>query len=340
MNIYIARGDDTLGPYTPGEAAGLVKTGYLLPEDFAARNGDAAWVALSSLLPAETAPGAPGALPVSPAGNRPRRRWFLAVVVLACLAGGVLQLRLRTKVPRSQPSPSPRRPVSSVHPPTGVAGVKPVAGEPSPPPVNGERARLSGVIRLVSPDGTPTTLAAVRVCVYPLQELTPYLATKKTAVQAELDRLTPLIEAAESEKNARLAAERSARQAFLDAVPSSDLEPSLRFNRDQSQAAVKDAENDCRYLLDQRREASKGEAYFRDLPTAAAMADTNARGEFALDLPPGEAFAVAACVPQATRTRYWLVKISVGGKGQKTVVLSDDNEAATGSPESLILTSD
>ncbi len=205
---------------------------------------------------------------------------------------------------------------------------------PSPPSVNGKNVRLSGVIRLVSPDGIPTPLAAVPVRAYPFQDLAPHLEKKKAAVQTELDRLAPLIAAAGSEKNARLAAERNARQTLLDAAPGSELEPSLRFAHDQSRAGVKAAENDCRYLLDQRAEALKGETYFRELPEAAATVSTNAEGEFTLDLPPGAAFVVAA----SARERYWLVKVSTAGAEPKPLVLSDGNEASSGAPESLILT--
>lgn len=343
MNIYIARGDDTLGPYTPGEAVELIKTGYLQSDDLAARNGDVAWVALSSLLLVQAAsPNLPDALDVNLAGRRPRRlrllALMLAVVVAAFLARGVPRSLLPTNPLRSQPSLQWSGP--PVLPPVDIAGVKPAVNAPISSPVNKEPVRLSGVIRLVSTEGTPITLATVRVRAYPLRELMPYLGKVKAEVQAELDRLTPLIEAAESEKSFRITAEANARQALIATDPADDLEPSLRFTFDQARAAVKDAENDCGYLRGQRRETSRGEVYFRDLPDAVAMANTNQEGEFTLDLPPGEAFAVEASVPQGARTLYWLVKISTENEGQKPIVLSDDNVASSGSPESLILTKD
>ncbi len=341
VSIYIARGNDTLGPYTPDEAAGLVETGYLLRDDLAARNGDAAWVALSSLLPGKAAP-LPVAPQVGPAGRRPWHRrlaiLLLAALVLVGVAGGMSHFWWGTKAPLS-PQPA-QRPRPSARPLPSVADARPVEGTPSVPPVAEKRARLSGVFRLVSADGTPITLPKVRVRAFPLETLVSYLETRKAAVQMELDRLAPLIRAAESEKNARLAEEQIARQALLDADPSSDLEPSLRFAYDQAQAAVKIADTNGRYFLDQRTEASGAEGYFRDLPEAAATADTDPAGEFTLDLPPGEAFAVAASVPQATRTLYWLVKVSIGGEGQENIVLTGDNETSTHSPESLILTTD
>ena len=129
-----------------------------------------------------------------------------------------------------------------------------------------------------------------------------------------------------------------ARQALLDAAPASDLDASLRFAHDQARAAVKDAENDCRYLLDQRAEAMRGDVYFRELPAATATVNTNAEGEFSLDLPLGEVFAVAACVRQPARMHYWLVRIPAKDEERKTLVLSDGNETSSGSPGSLILT--
>ncbi len=336
VSIYIAKGDDTLGPYTPGEAAELIKTGRLLPGDLAARNGDTAWVPLSILLPGETPTRAPEIPRASATGRHPWHRrslaGILAVVVVAFLVGEV------PRVVRSRVKTLPLRVAKPVPPLPPVAEVKPAVDTPGPPPMNEKGVRLSGTIRLISPDGTPTALPTVQVRAYPLPELVLYLEKRKVAVQAELDRLAPLIAAAESEKAITLVAERDARLALLDAVPGSDLEPSLQFNYDQSQAAAKNAKTDCRYLLDQRAEASRGDAYFRELPVAAITTNTNPEGEFFLDLPPGGAFAVAASVPQAARTRYWLVKVTAEGEDLKTVVLSDDNEASHDSPESLIQT--
>ena len=331
--IYIARGDDTLGPYTPGEAAELIRTGKLLSNDLAARSGDAAWVPLANFLHGEAAPGTSDVPRARPAGRGLWHGWIFVVVlvvtVAALLAVGGPRAARRREIPRPPPSPPPS--VASPRPLTAL-------DKPSPPPVNEKNVQLSGAIRLVSADGMPVTLETVRVRAYRLRELTPYLEQKKAAVQAGLDRLAPLIAAAGSARDARLEAERHARQALLDAAPYSDLEASLRFAHDQARAAVQDAESDCRYLRDQRAEVTRGDVYFRDLPDAEATADTDAEGAFTLDLPPGEACAVAACVRQAARTRYWLVKIPAPVGDHEPIVLSDDNEASHGSPESLILT--
>ena len=246
VSIYIARGDDTLGPYRPDEAAELIKSGNLLPNDLAARDGDAAWVPLSSFLPGEVTPGTPDTRIVNPANRSRWRGWLFAVVlagvVVAFLANGLPHVvRWREQVPPAPPSPqrsvapvrlppatqnqeqtqppSPQRSVAPVRPRPAAADVKPTVETPTPPPMSKKGVQLNGVIRLISPDGIPTPLGVVLVRAYSLPELAPFLEKTKAAVQAELDRLTPLIAAAESEKNACLIAERNARQAVLDAAP-------------------------------------------------------------------------------------------------------------------------
>ena len=179
---------------------------------------------------------------------------------------------------------------------------------------------------------------------YPLRLLTPLLAQKKAAAQAELARLAPLIAAAEADRAARVAAEESARLAFLDVVPADDLYPSLQFNYAQARAATKNANDDCRYLLDQCHAVTGGDFYFQDLPPPAATAETNAQGAFDLDLPPGGPFAIAASVRQATDEgppmRYWMVKASLADENPKPLLLTDANCTSTTSAESLVHTED
>ena len=165
MSIYIARGDDTLGPYQPAEAAELLKSGYLFPHDLAARNGDPAWVALSNFLTAEEivpvvvdAPrpreildardaGAPAAAPSFPAAAPSwRPQWFLVAIlpVLVLVAAGLLAVNLHRNnahrhplppdVPGTFVRPQVSVPTASVAPRTPVIPEAPLASASPLPP--------------------------------------------------------------------------------------------------------------------------------------------------------------------------------------------------------------
>lgn len=149
MSIYIARGDDTLGPYHPEEAAELLRRGQLRADDLAARDGDAAWTPLSSLIALETP--LPTKLQAGNVSTEPRARRAAGVGILVGFAvlgaaGGALMVRFwPLRAPSSHPVDRPPAvlarpsakplPVSTQRPPT-PAPVAVVPQTTPPPPVS------------------------------------------------------------------------------------------------------------------------------------------------------------------------------------------------------------
>ena len=158
----------------------------------------------------------------------------------------------------------------------------------------------------------------------------------------ELARLTAQLQMAEAERKRRLAMARDAQQAYLDASPSDPLRTSLHFAAGQAKSDVSTATANYQYFLDERDDVLDGDFYFRDLPRPTAEVQTNEEGEFALDLPTGGTYVLAARVRQTglgdTRTHYWLLKVALEDGSQRVFPLSNDNLASSGSADSLIHT--
>ncbi len=358
--IYIARGNDTLGPYNSLEAAALVIGGYLRLDDYAARNGDASWCALADFLPlsAISRPAEPTPGPASPApvGEIHPHRWKPFAVALAallaiplCMAGGVRWFgHPRAIAPvAATPAPTPAPvPVPSVTPPPTPAAevVRPVVAEPVPTAADGP---LHGSLSFTLPQTGDVSLSGVRVMAYPLSALEPALGQKTADARAARTRLDPQIEAAARERATRTAEADTALKAWHEADPADAMTASLRFASQGAKTAAKTAEDDHRYLLDEREAAAGGGMFFQGLPAPEVSADTDAEGRFTLLLPPGtEPYAVAAAVrrtadDRVARTRYWLLQLSPAQRaGHAPLRLEDGNASSSAAAESLIHTVD
>ena len=353
--IYIARGDDTLGPYTPAEAAALIASGYLQPTDHAARNGDAAWVPLAGFLPPDSVPGtepppAPPETVVQPAHEAHPHRWrrlsvafavFLTVPLVIAVGARWWEGRAATRTAVLPPPPPARMPAV-------VVPSLPVAEHPAPSPVQEEiGGPLRGSISLASPDGGRTAFAGVHVMAYPLAALETALAPTVAAAQAARERLDPQIEAAESERSARAADEQTTLQAWHEAAPNDPLRSSLRFAYTGARTATQTAEDNLRFLLDERTAAAGGDIYFRSLPGPAAVAETDAGGRFTLDLPADDTpFAVMVCARPAANDgtvhpRCWIVRLSPSQRsGREPLRLDDSYLTSSAATESLVHTAD
>lgn len=350
--IYIARGADTLGPYNPAEAAALVVGGYLQADDFAARNGDSAWVPLAEFLPPSfrQGPAQSAAAPAAPPpGGRSPRWWPLALAILALAAApflvawgvGWYEGRLAaapaaarpvpTQVPTSTPAASPA--------PTLAAVTTPAAAVPPPAPAPESNGPLRGAL--------DAPQAGVQVAAYPLEALEAALAPTLAAAHAARERLDPSINAAAAELSARAAEEETALKALNDAASSDPLRRSLRFAYDGARTATRTAADNARFLREERTAAAGGETLFRALPTPAVTTGTDPAGSFTLDLPPdGQPYAVAASVPQtapdgSVRVRRWLVRLSDGQRnGHMPLRLDDDNALSSASADSVVHAAD
>lgn len=350
--IYIARGDDTLGPYNSLEAAALVAGGHLHADDYAARNGDTAWVALADFLPLSalrraTGPVAAPAFAVASGGTHPHRwRRLAAAFVILLAAPLVFASGMHWLGPRH----ADERPAAlRLPPPVRVASVPAPASTPmadlSPAPmVDGP---VHGSLSFALPGGGQTPVAGVRVSIYPLAALETSLAPINAEAQAARARFDPQIDAAATERATRAAETQAASRALREADPADPLIASLRFANTGARAAAKTADNDYRYLLDERTAAAGGGVYFLGLPAPTMTTDTDTRGHFTLPLPPGEEpFAVAACARQTAdagtaQMRYWLVKLSPAQRsGREGVRLDGDNVSSSTAVESLIHTAD
>ncbi len=355
--IYIARGNDTLGPYNSLEAAALVIGGYLRPDDYAARNGDTAWVALSEFLPLSvlTRPPQPAPAPefaVPTVGTHPHRWRHLAAAFVILLtapllaAGGMHWFGQRRAGDRAADLPlTTTEPVLAPAVAAPVAAVLPTPQAPPPAPV--ADGPLNGSLASSLSGGGPAPLPGVRVAAYPLAALESALDQENAETQVARARLDPQIEVAETERATRAAEAQAALQALRAADPHDPLLASLRFADKGAKTAVKTAEDDYRYLLDERTAAAGGEIYFHGLPEPAVAMDTDAQGCFTLTLPPGEGpYAVAARVRQTAddgtvRLRYWLVRLSAAQRaGREPVRLDDGNVSSSADGASLIHTAD
>ena len=201
LKIYIAKGDDLLGPYDPAEAETLLKSGYLKPTDFAARDGDPAWVPLLQLVPVEASllPGAtPAAPPTPPVAADPppaapdpaQPRSFawpvrLAGLVLALLLVAALFARWERShrlpaphVAESLPAPAKATPTSSSPPsppppraqPTNVAAASP---SPLPTPTAPPLAAASPAPASPPPVTTPPLVALLSPSITPAPAPSP-----------------------------------------------------------------------------------------------------------------------------------------------------------------------
>ena len=332
--IYIARGNDTLGPYNSLEAAALVVGGYLRADDYAARNGDPNWVSLAEFLPLSTVSRATAPAP-SPAtftaGTSPHR-WrplaaaaaLLLLTPLLCAWGAHWFKHPQADAHANVPT------VSQDERAPGVA---------SPPPPQAPPGPLTGSISLTPPGG-------VRVSAYPLAALEPVLARETADAQAARSRLDPQIEAAANERATRVSEAQAALKTLREADPADPLIASLRFANQEAKAAVKTAEDDYRYLVDERAAAAGGEFYFHGLPAPAVTTDTDAQGNFTLTMPPGdEPYAVAASGREtagdgSVRSRYWLVRLSPAQRAGRDGLRPDDGNVSSSAAGSLIHTAE
>ena len=345
--IYIARGAETLGPYSLAEAAALVVGGYLHADDFAAHNGDSAWVPLADLLPPALRER-PAKVDPAPPPPPPRwRRLALAVVLLAAvplLVAGIVRWaenrRVNSQVVQALPSPTPlpaATPAATPVPAPPAEVVPPPAAEtPTPPPPTPEPG---GPLR----GSLAVPVAEVRIAAYPLEPLENSLAPTLSAAQAAHARLDPSVDAAAAELATRTAEEQAALRALNDAAPSDPLRRSLRFAYNGAKTATRTAADNHRFALNERAAATGGEVFFHALPAPAVTAETDAAGTFVLDLPAdGQPYIVAASVPTSDgSTRRWLVRLSPAQRsGHAPLRLDDSNTLTSGSEDSLVHATD
>lgn len=344
--IYIARGDETLGPYNPAEAAALVVGGYLHADDHAARNGDSAWVPLAEFLP----PPSKSLKPERPAAPPRWRRLAVVFLLLAAVpflvAGGVkwFEAHRAPRLPLAG-SPSPTPVPSATLAPTPVAVVPPVAEAPTPPPTPVPDGPLRGSLSLVAPDGRSVSAEGVRVRAYPLEVLETALAPTVAAAQVARARLDPQVDTAAAELATRVAEEQTALQAWQGADANDPLRSSLRFAYNGAKTAARTAAGNHRFLLEERAAAAGGEVFFRALPEPTVAMAADDAGNFTLDLPLDDRpYVVAADAPRPAgedRARRWLVRLTPAQRsGHETLRLDDGNSLSSASDDSLVHAAD
>ena len=195
-----------------------------------------------------------------------------------------------------------------------------------------------------SASGGLTRFADVRVAAYALDALQPSLNQENARLDGELGRLEPQLKAAAAARAEREEAAESALQASLQSPARDPLHPALVFAARQARADLGTATADYRYVLDERAEVMDEETYYRKLPPPVAESQTDAAGKYHLELPAGGRYAVAACVRRTgitgTDTHYWLVKVELPDGSTRSLPLSDDNVASSGSEQSLLRTAD
>jgi hypothetical protein len=146
------------------------------------------------------------------------------------------------------------------------------------------------------------------------------------------------LEKASAGSAAAAAAEEKAHNIFMHSILNNRLQKAYFAAMDASSSAR------SRYyrIKVQSDYYSSGEYYFTGLPQPMRTTKTNADGRFSMEVPTNGTLVLAARasreVGKDEERYFWLVKLTMEGKGKKSLILSNDNLSSAGSPDSLIVT--
>lgn len=215
--------------------------------------------------------------------------------------------------------------------------------------------RVSGQVFVVTNARENVRLGLVEVKAIPAKELESFVSEKlarRVELRADLPRQRELLKAMEWDAQRRLEhATRDLHAAWEEFLPHADKDSERKAYADRYFAAESklQAAKDAMARLPMAQRAAidsllaywdSGAYFMAGLPAALDSVKTDASGEFTLDVAATRRIGVAATagrqVVDKYETYYWLVWVDPKDARSARVLLSNDNQLGSDSPESVI----
>jgi hypothetical protein len=225
----------------------------------------------------------------------------------------------------------------------------PTITTPTPTTTTTATKRIEGQVFIVTKGGSAIKLALVQVSAIPLGQMERYLGEVEREVTGERHKADSLIsEAKAAVRNATNAREQHY-QAWQrqqgDVIQ--EFKKNMRGEYNASNAEYKGLvervwkmQARLEEAIHTRHAMYSAAPYFTKLPEPVASTKTDADGKFGLTLPAGDEYVLGARAKRSlpgggSEHYFWLVKAQ-----SSTVMLSNDNLASAGSPDSVVTTTE
>lgn len=216
---------------------------------------------------------------------------------------------------------------------------------------------LSGEVFIVTQGGQNVKLGLVEVRAIPEADVKAFIEKKKKSpdVDTIIKRDRPQYEKAKLELAVLEKEKDKAEQKKFDSlveltrsIGSSSLfsynskvrDADLKYERDMFNLFMQASSNFYKTWKDYPQWATC-EYYFDGLPNGVVSAKTNADGKFTSKLKRGQKYALAAYgqrkIGDLTEKYYWLIWVSLDGKGVKNIMLSNDNLMDVNPQDAVVL---
>jgi len=209
---------------------------------------------------------------------------------------------------------------------------------------NAAKGTLSGQVFIATPGGENFKLGAVKVALFARDAIDGLLTGLKKSADYKIQQLRGPVADAKMAQDEAEANYKAASNAVTQAIMS---------NKDYKAAeAAQGAALDAKFAASRRysdmnKELSfcySGGFYFAYLQSAIRIVETDADGNFVIEVPRTGGFVIAAQgtrgVMEYTEHYYWLQPVSLQGQQQVTQNLSNNNLTSTTGSSSLIHTQD
>jgi len=191
-----------------------------------------------------------------------------------------------------------------------------------------EKGTLSGQVFMATKGGENIKLGAIQVLLFPRDALDDLRAGLSAFVTAKTQQLQVDIAAAEEEEKQASAAEEQARAALHQAEIVRQAVGVAQAALDEASDALAAARRKIGPLSAEVAWYHSVEFYFLHLGPAIHAVETDADGNFTIQIPKTGSFVIAAQaerrVPGETERYYWIQPVSLEG-GQQRVLLSNNN---------------
>lgn len=227
---------------------------------------------------------------------------------------------------------------------------------------------LNGEIFIVTKGRQNIRLGLVEVRLMPEDEIIKYSSDKVSQLNKEQEKISLKLENAAKMlaeyRNAYLEAHKSKMLNEVDAdlretknkvdvalgrrparttedeIRDIQADTAIKINDIEKERIYKLAQLDYEYLKKEASALTSGAFFFNGLPDGKIKIKTDADGKFSLRMKRGQRMALAA---QSNRkimgddeNYYWLIWVSLEGKSNKTIILSNDNLVEANPSESVI----